>query len=89
MAGSSQVAVGIMGGRDAGLADAGDCRVLVQAIAGVAGGGIGLGGAVPQLARNVIIGRTTRAALDGKISPIAKPLHCRRTSLAAQKKESP
>ena len=47
MAGSGQVAVGIVGGWDAGLADAGDCRVLVQAIAGVAGGGIGLGGARP------------------------------------------
>jgi hypothetical protein len=47
MAGRGQVAVGIVSGWEVGLTDACDAGVLVQAVAGVAGGGIGLGGARP------------------------------------------
>ena len=47
VAGSGEVAVGIVAGRCAGLADAGDCGVLVQAVGAVAGGGVGFGGACP------------------------------------------
>ena len=47
MAGRGQVAVGIVAGRCAGLADACDGGVLVQAIGAVAGGGVGFGGACP------------------------------------------